>query len=473
MPELRTADHPRRFTRITFFYSNDAEFQAMEPVAKLARERRYEVSFSQDPQEPAEIGVFCSHSPDPGNARFSAVMLHDLGQEQWPESPSREPNFWSVSPWNYFDIAVLPGRAWSECWRSVSWHASARPRIGVFELGWPKADCIFRDRAAFAKDVEQLRRALGLRERPSVLYAPSFENDGKQDDFVRSLLDMPVNLLIKQDNWPEEITRIRETTVTHQALGDNIYVIDPEVNIMYCLALADAVVSDESNCLAEALLFDLPGVSVTDWPIPAVGGWPARFSEPPPFSLTALRGRLRGAVEDVLHNQAELRLRMRLHRDHYFSCLGQSSTMIMDVLDSAMTGAPWPVAPLTPQAAKSPGNILWGSSGQEGGEGPLEAGEEAPAPVIDDYGPRRIEAGVPFNVQPSGASALWFHARHATYRTVVVFDGRELRSAVAQDGRTVSAAVPDELFRVSGEHAVFLFDKLRRQKSEVVKLRVE
>jgi hypothetical protein len=131
------------------------------------------------------------------------VMLHDLGQEQWPECPSLEPNFWSVSPWSEFDIGVLPGRAWSQCWLSVSANASARPRIGEFALGWPKADLVFRNHASFNKEVNQLKATLRLKDRPSELYAPLWENDGKQDDFVRSLIHMPVNLLIKQAPWPE------------------------------------------------------------------------------------------------------------------------------------------------------------------------------------------------------------------------------------------------------------------------------
>jgi hypothetical protein len=142
---------------------------------------------------------------------------------------------------------VLPGRAWSECWQSVSWQAGAKTRLGVFELGWPKADRIFRDPQGFAAAAGSLRTALGLKPQPSVLYAPSWEIDGKQDDFVRSLMHLPVNLLVKQANWPEELDRTRGMTEQHRALAPNLYVIDPAVNILECLALADAIVSDESK----------------------------------------------------------------------------------------------------------------------------------------------------------------------------------------------------------------------------------
>jgi hypothetical protein len=293
-----------------------------------------------------------------------------------------------------------------------------------------------------------------------VLYAPSWECDTKQDDFVQALVDLPVNLLIKQADWPDEIARIQEVTEKHRKLASNIYLIDPKVNIMKCLALADVLVSDESNCLAEALLFDVPGISVSDWPIPALGGWPPRFSEPPSFALTTVRLGLRSAVEDALRDQAELRLRLRQHRDHYFSHLGRSSAMIMDVLESALNGSPWPVPPLVALDAAGPAK-----------DQPVV--EEEAAPTIDEFGPAWIKAGVPFNVQPSGRSALWFRTEHVRYPTVVVFGGRELRTVVAPDGHTVTATVPNELFRVPGEYEVFLLDRRRRQTSEVVKLRVE
>ena len=348
----RPVARSRRFNKVTFFHEGPSEFRTVQPVAQVAEERGYEVSFSQDPQVPAEIGIYCSHHPDPSNASFSVVMLHDFGQAQWPESPSLEPNHWTVEPWNAFDIGVLPGPAYSQCWYSVSSQVNARPRLGVFELGWPKADRPFSDsdRTAFARDVDQLRQTLALSERSSVLYAPSWENDGKVDDFVGSLINLPVNLLIKY--WPGHVLPEQ-----HQRLGDNdnVYIIDPNVDTMYCLALADVVVSDESNCLIEALLFDVPGISVTDWIVSAVAplswspGRPQRFSEPPSCVATTVRSGLRAAVEDTLRDRAELRSRIRQHRDHYFSYLGQSSAMIMNVLDCAMTGTPWPVVPLTPQ----------------------------------------------------------------------------------------------------------------------------
>lgn len=462
-----------RLRRITLFHSDDVELQVVEPVGQAAQEKGYKICFSEDPYEAAEIGIFSWHEANPKNASFSIVMLHDLGDPHWPVSPCCEPNLWRDSPWNHFDIGVLPGAAWSECWRSVSWQSVARPRVGVFELGYPKADFAFRERKAFEEKVERLRKSLGLRYTRSVLYAPSWETEGKQDDFVQALLDLPINLLIKQGNWPEELVRIREMTEYHRRLSDKIYIIEPDVNIMYCLALSDLLVSDESNCLAEALLFDVPGIVVTDWRIPSLFGLPPRFSiDAPAFALTTVRRELRAAVEHALQDRVRLGIEIRRHRDHYFSHLGESAALIVEVLDSALTGAPFPVKPIEPlERAEFPDRSSRPHLPES--EPFDEMTDQGFAPEIEDFGPTVVKAGVPFNVQPSGKSALWFKTRRATYRTVVVFVNRELRTVVSLDGKIVTAVLPDDLFQIPGEYAIYLFDKIGRERSRTVRLVVE
>lgn len=182
-----------RRTCISFFYTDEIERQTLAPVAQEAERRRYRIRFTDRMDEPAEIGVYCSHRPDPSNAKLSAILLHDLAQRHdiWPD-------FWRYEPWNRFDIGILPGPAWRKRWQACARQPEAHPRMGVYELGWPKADDIFRDPEAFQRKVATLRANLHLGHRRSVLYAPSWENDGKQDDLVRSLKDLPVNLLLKQ-----------------------------------------------------------------------------------------------------------------------------------------------------------------------------------------------------------------------------------------------------------------------------------
>jgi len=350
---------------ITFFVTEQPEFEIMKNIAQVAKGRGYDVVFSTDVNQHASIGVYSQHYPKGTNADLSVVMLHDLGQTEWPECPSIEPNHWSEESWSSFDIGILPGRAWSQCWYSVSDLPEANPRLGVFELGWPKADKIFKHRSNFGKEVSLLKKELQLKELPSILYAPSWENDGKLDDFIESLIHLPINLLIKQGYWPiaEENDRISEITKKYQDLSDKgIFIIKPETNILNCLALSSAVVSDESNCLVEGLLFEIPGIAVTDWIIPAPTHWvhplPPRLPEPPKSAIKTSRIYLRDTVQQVILNKDKLRPINRQYRDHYFSHLGQSSDLIMDTIEAAIKGSFWPIEPLQPKQSDYYGDLL-------------------------------------------------------------------------------------------------------------------
>jgi hypothetical protein len=194
---------------ITFFHTDNVELQTTRPIATEAERRGYRVAFSERIDAAAEIGFYCSHGPSPRQSRFSAIMLHDLAQRHdvWP-------NYWLTEPWHEFDVGFLPGPSWGERWFRSSAQPQSRPRRGMFQLGWPKADSLFSRGDEFGRGADDLRRHLGLRQELSILYAPSWENHGKQDDFVRALRDLPVNLLLKQapwsDNYPQVLASIAE-----------------------------------------------------------------------------------------------------------------------------------------------------------------------------------------------------------------------------------------------------------------------
>ncbi len=341
---------------ITFFFSDLSEYLSLQPVVREADARGYATEFSMDFRKQVEIGVYCNHRPDASNSRFSVVMLHQIGQDQWPECPSKEPNAWVFAPWDAFDIGILPGRASSQAWYSVSQYPYSRPRLGVFELGNPKSDKIFRDSTAFHEEVAKLGKTLGLKDSPTVLYAPSHTSEEKQEDFVRSLVDMPLNLLIKHYPWrdPDNQDRISNISEKLQGLHDKgVYIVEPEVDIMTCLALSDVVVSDESNCLVEALLFEVPGISVMDWLSPSITYFgkvlPERAPDPPPCAIRTTRAELGAAVKDAILNRDRFRPRLRQYRAYYYSHLGKSSELTMDVIEAALSGALWPIEPLLPK----------------------------------------------------------------------------------------------------------------------------
>jgi hypothetical protein len=331
---------------ICFFHTDNIELQTTRPVALEAEKRGYRVSFSDAIEGPAEIGFYCSHHPSPRNSRFSAIMLHDLAQRHdvWPA-------YWQTEPWDEFDLGFLPGPSWGERWLQSSHQPQSWPRRGVFQLGWPKADSLFNGAHEFRSETEQLRRELGLRHEISILYAPSWENHGKQDDFVRALHDLPVNLLLKQapwpDTYPEVLANIAAMNALHRNASPDIHIISPQVGIIHCLALADLMVSDESSVLVEALLLDVPGIAVIDWLIPDRSP-PRSACVPLDFVTKVKREDLRASVDNILAHRRETRQSLASLRDRHFSCLGQSAARIMDVIDACAHGRPIPHAPLLP-----------------------------------------------------------------------------------------------------------------------------
>lgn len=62
-----------------------------------------------------------------------------------------------------------------------------------------------------------------------------------------------------------------------------------------------------------------------------------------------------------------------------------------------------------------------------------------------DWGPRDIQAGVPFNQQPDGNSAIWVSTRHASPDTQIILGGLPLETTVHSGGDLVTALVPADL----------------------------
>lgn len=336
----------KTFPTITFFYTDNCERQALEPIAIEAKKRGIEVRFSTDSKVFAEVGVYCEHACTP-NADFSVILLHDLAQRHdiWP-------HFWHHEPWSKFDIGCVPGQAWVERWQHQADFPVSRPRLGVFDVGWPKADLVFKDKARFAEEAAKLRQTLGLKYEKSVLYAPSWENHGKQDDFVQAFKDLPVNVLLKQapwsDSYPQVLENIRQMNELHRGCAENVHIIDVEVSIMYCLSLADVLVSDESSVLTEALLLDVPGVAVTDWLIPDTIP-PRPACVPYDYVTKTTKTQMRQVVEAILAEPEVSRMKTRQDRDHQFSHLGESSVRVMDNIVAGFGGQALPHAPLVAQ----------------------------------------------------------------------------------------------------------------------------
>lgn len=282
---------------ITFFYTDTGEYYNLKPLADEAEKRNYKINFTNNINQHAEIGVYCQHICHPENSKFSVILLHDLAQGH-----NRWPNIWELERWDKFDIGILPGKAWAERWSQCACQYYANPRRGAFNFGYPKNDLIHSDK--LLKRAEELRITKRFKYDVSILYAPSWENDGKEDDFVKALESLPVNLLIKQAsalNYPDIMENMEIMRKLHEGKYENVYYISPEESIQTALALCDLVVSDESSVMYEAVMFHKPSIAISDWLIPDTV--PSRFASIPiDYVIKCQKSQLREYVSDFLQN---------------------------------------------------------------------------------------------------------------------------------------------------------------------------
>ncbi len=339
-------DPRERSHHITFFFTDGVERQTLQPIAEEAQRRGFTIRFCDNIFQKAEIGFYCQHVCYPHNSALSVILLHDLAQGH-----NRWPNIWIREPWHKFDIGILPGNSWEERWQACSQDPLVHPRLGVFKLGWPKADMVFASQERFRQESEAMRKKLGLIHPRSILYAPSWENDGKQDEFVQALKSLPVNLLLKQAPFPASFTQILENirvmNEKHRGCQDNVFIVDSDISIMKCLGLADIVVSEESSVMFEALLFDVPSLAVVDWMIPDRAP-PRPPSIPFDFIRKTQKACLRQTVEEMLATLGAEKDRLQDRRSHHFSMLGKSSAGIISLLESVLAEGRPAFAPVRP-----------------------------------------------------------------------------------------------------------------------------
>lgn len=328
---------------LTFFCVVDEDVQTMKPVADAAHRRGFKVRFESDINAPADIGFYCQHWPDPKNSNFSLIMLHDIGQEYWPGDMTRDTNHWCEQDWSNFDIAFLPGKSYSDDWKLCKDNPRARPRIGVFEVGFPKSDSIFSNADEILARASVLKADLGLKEPFSILFAPSSEYDDFRnlEKFYNAFSGQDFNLMIK---YAPSYVELPEKFSCFEGL----YFIDSELHINDCLAISDIVVSDESNCMAEALLFGIPTISLIDLRIPLKPqfGHPERPCIPPSWAIKVESFSLHDEVNNIIKNFGAYQSRFLSERSKHFSHLGNSSNLILDILESYLNNTSWPISPL-------------------------------------------------------------------------------------------------------------------------------
>ena len=332
---------------ITFIYLDSVQKQVYEMIAAEAEKRGYKTKITDDKFAKGEIGWYCEHINHPQFSKFSVIMLHDITQQygNWPD-------IWLREPWNKYDIGFLPSTVWADNWNQCSKYYYANPKKGVYLTGWPKADRIL---AYLDNDKkEAYKKQVGIdSSKPTILYAPAWENDGKQDEFVQAMLPLDVNILVKQapwpDTYPEQLKNIAEMRELHK---DNPRVIqlDPKTNILDAIMISDILVSEESSTMCECVMMGKPAISVCNWLIPDVT--PSRFpADDYDYVVKTKKEDLTSCVSNVLTNYERYAKEAQDYSDEHFANIGHCIPMMLDILDAAVSGkeSPYPALKREPK----------------------------------------------------------------------------------------------------------------------------
>lgn len=323
---------------ITFIWSDSAEKQIYKPIVAEAERRGYKVTLTDNKFAKCEIGFYCQHINFPQYSKFSLIMLHDILQQfgKWPD-------LWLREPWNKYDIGFLPSNQWIENWNQCSQWYYANPRLGMFQLGWPKADNYASvDRKKYKTEFNY---KYGLDDnKKTVLYAPAWENDNKQDDFVKSMQKLDVNILIKQAPFEPEFSpqyraaydEIQRMYQLHKDIP-GVTILDPKTNIFEAIMACDLLVSEESSTMCEAVMMGIPAISVSDWLIP--DEIPHRLPVCNyDFVFMTLKDQLTDCVKRLLDDYDKTVESVKAFREKTFGKIGGCAQKVMDIIDDCVEG---------------------------------------------------------------------------------------------------------------------------------------
>ena len=261
-----------RKRKITFYHTDHHEFHICKTLSKNAKKYNFDFEFTNDLKKKSDIGFYCldSNYIKKVNSNLSIITLGGLDQGKlvWP-------NLWQKESWNKFDLGFLPGVVWKKKWLTSSWDINSRPKKSMNLIGWPKTESIYKNVKHFEKKQKEMTNTIGFKKDKTVIYAPNRELDGKATDVINSISELGLNLIIKQFAWSQkdQIKKFKDLRnnieesnyYAKKVLGKKVHIVDPSDNIMDYYGLADLLITDESSVIYEALLFDLPSLSIQDW----------------------------------------------------------------------------------------------------------------------------------------------------------------------------------------------------------------
>lgn len=330
---------------ITFIYKDDVQKQVYEQIAVEAKKRGYRTKITDDRYAKCEIGWYCEHINFPQFSKFSVIMLHDITQQygNWPD-------VWMREPWNKYDVGFLPSSVWVDNWNQCSQYYYANPKRGMYLTGWPKADRISEyldesKKKAYAESV-----GIDI-SKPTILYAPAWENDNKQDEFVQSMKELDVNILVKQAPWPdsyqEQLRNIAEMYKLHKD-DPRVIIMDPKTSILDAIMISDVLVSEESSTMCESVMMGKPAVSVCDWMIPE-GDDRRPPADDYDFVVKTVKAELTSCVKDIVDNYDKYQSEAQKYSDEHFANIGNCIPMMLDIIDDVARGRESRVKALKPR----------------------------------------------------------------------------------------------------------------------------
>ncbi len=237
------------------------EEQSLKPILREMQARGIATEVDRSMSVKSKVGLFIGHQEGnrPALSNCPIVMLHDLGQAHnvWPR-------FWRKESWGDYDYGLVPNRMWQQMHDNFE-DPRRKPRHGLRMLGWPKSDDAYQRIAKSPESIFRFKNG-----RLSVLYAPSWEFNNQQDQFLQALADLPIYIFIKQQYYEKmgHNKRVEEMADLHRNRWHNVILLDSKTRIFDVLKYTDCIVSDESSTLVEGAMIGCVPVGISDWKIP-------------------------------------------------------------------------------------------------------------------------------------------------------------------------------------------------------------
>lgn len=324
--------------RLAFGAESAIEDHVLTPVRLLAVERGHEVLRTSHDSPRADAALYCHDVAPERLIRPAFVCLNglDQGHARWPQP-------WSTLDWSRYDFGFLPGPAWMRMWEKSAFPGRSRPRHGVAMTGWPRADRFaLHDSQVGLGDTSQESD----QSRSIVLYAPSFECDGKQQEVVEALRGTTHELWIKHWNIPEHNGRYNDyhrwvSEANAEAERESfVRIIDPRVDLYELLTDVDLLVTDQSSTIYDAMAAGIPSLTVHGWPLRTNAQEKSRPLIPSrDVTFVARRAALREGIQRAL--AADRRGSILRKQERFFSAGGRATATVLDAIEMAV--AAWPL----------------------------------------------------------------------------------------------------------------------------------